>query len=409
MKRFLWLLLGIIAASASLAGCGSNDGTGETAATNGGEAATSDPIIIGTVTARSGGFAFIDEPSLNVFKKKIDEVNAAGGIKGRKLEVISGDMESTPQKGTQVAQELIDRGADALVVSCDYDFGAPAANVGQRAGKLTFSTCAASPKFGVQGIGNLAFSAASTDASEGAVGAAFALKQNWKDAFFLVDTTISFNKGWAAGFRQGWTEGGGKIVGRALFKNPDTSIATQVTQIKAANPGFVVLASYQPGGVTAIRQIRAAGIDVPIIAEDGMDGTRWNKAAPGVKEVYVTTPVSMYGDDPNPKVNEIFAWYREEYDELPGGSYVAVAYAAAEALVEGMTRAENPTDGAQVAKALESEPLDLVVGKTTFSAETHISLDRAQAVVLHAEPEPVYKATLPPATEVTIATSAGPF
>jgi branched-chain amino acid transport system substrate-binding protein len=408
MKRLL-IVLGGVAASAVLAGCGSDDNAGDSAAKSESKPATSEPIIIGTVTARSGGFAFIDEPSINVFKMKIDEVNKAGGVHGRKLEVISGDMESTPQKGAQVAQELIDRGANALVVSCDYDFGAPAANVGQRAGKITFSTCAASPKFGVQGIGNLAFSAATTDASEGAVGAAFALKKGWKDAFFLVDTTISFNKGWAAGFRKAYTEKGGKIAGRALFKNPDTSIATQVTQIKAAKPGFIVLASYQPGGVTAIRQIRAAGIDVPIIAEDGMDGVRWNDAAPGVKEVYVTTPVSMYGDDPNSKVNDLFAAYKEQYDELPGGSYVAVAYSAAEALVTGMERAKDPTNGAEVAKALESEPLDLLAGKTTFSPEVHISLDRAQAVVLHAEPFPIYQDTLPPGTEVSIATSTGPF
>ncbi len=399
MKRYLFLA-GAIAAVAVLAGWSSQSSRISAAA---------DPIIIGTVTARTGGFAFIDEPPLNIFKSRINEVNKAGGVHGRQIKVISGDMESTPQKGAQVARELLDRGADALVVSCDYDFGAPAALVAQRAGKITFSTCAASPKFGAQGIGDKAFSVASTDASEGAVGAAFALKRSWKNAFFLVDTTISFNKGWAAGFRKGFTEKGGKIVGRALFKNPDTSIATQVTQIKAAKPGFIVLASYQPGGVTAIRQIRAAGITAPIIAEDGMDGIRWNKAAPGVRNVYVTTPVSMYGDDPNPRVNKLFASYKKKYKTLPSGSYVVNAYSAAEALIIGMQRAKDPTDGNQVARALESAPLSLLSGKTTFSRSVHISLDRAQAVVLHAEPFPVYQATLPPAVKVTIATSTGKY
>lgn len=400
-----WSLAALATVALVLAACGgSDDGSGSsTTATDGAK----DPIVIGTVTARTGAFGVIDEPTLTMFKIKIDEVNKAGGIDGRKIKIISRDTESVPQQGSQATTDLIDQGADFIVVSCDYDFAAPAALVAQRAGKVTLSTCAQSAKFGVQGIGDKAFTVASSDASEGGVHATFAKDKGLKDAFVLLDTSVVYNQGYANGFKKAWKAEGGNVVGEAKWKNSDSSIATQITKIKQANPGFIVMPTYQPGGIAAIRQMRAAGIDVPILTSDGMDGTCWNKAAPGVKDVYVTSPVSMYGDDPNPKVNQIFAEYKKQVGELPCIAVNANAYAAAEALTTGMERADDPTNSDQVKEALEGDPLDLIIGKTDFDTVNHIALNRPQTVLEHAEPHPIYQDTLTPAAKMTLADSVG--
>lgn len=390
----------LAAAGTMLAACGGSDEGG-----GGDSADTKEPIVIGMVTAQTGPFGAIDEPPTKMFKMKINEINKAGGIDGRQIKVIQRDTESVPQKGAQAATDVIDEGADFVVVSCDFDFAAPAAIVAQRAGKISLSTCAQSAKFGVQGIGDKAFTVGSSDASEGGVHATFAEKKNLKDAFVLLDTSVVYNEGYANGFKKAWKAIGGNIVGEAKWKNSDSSIASQITKIKAANPGFIVMPTYQPGGVSAIRQIRAAGIDVPILTSDGMDGTCWNKAAPGVKDVFVTTPVSMYGDDPNEKVNEIFEMYKRETGDLPCIAVAANAYAAAEALAIGMERADDPTDSEQVKAALEGDPLDLIVGETDFDETTHIGMNRPQAVVRHAEPHPVLQDTLPPAAEMSLADS----
>lgn len=389
----------LLAIAATLAACSGSDGENE--------GDSKDPIVIGMVTAQTGPIGPIDEPPRKMFEMKIDEINQAGGVDGREIQIISRDTESVPENGTQLATDVINEGADFVVVSTDYDWAAPAAIVAQREGKISLSLGAQSAKFGVQGIGDKAFTVGSTDASEGAVHATFADEMGLKDGFLLEDTSVVYNEGYLNGFKKGWEALGGDIVGEAKWVNSDSSIASQITNIKKASPGFIVMPTYPPGGAMAVRQIRAAGIDVPILTSVGMDGSCWSEAAPGVEEVYVTTPVSMYGDDPNEQVNEIFEKYQEEFGELPCIPVAAHSYAIAEALFIGMERADDPTDSDQVKEALEGDPLDLVIGELDFDETTHIGINRPLAVVKHAEPHPELQEVLSPATEISLADSVG--
>jgi branched-chain amino acid transport system substrate-binding protein len=63
----------------------------------------------------------------------------------------------------------------------------------------------------------------------------------------------------------------------------------------------IVFCSYLPGGSSAIRQIRAAGIDLPILASSTFDGTYWLGAVPDLTNFYVPVQASVYGDDPRPR------------------------------------------------------------------------------------------------------------
>ena len=73
-----------------------------------------------------------------------------------------------------------------------------------------------------------------------------------------------------------WKElSGGDVAGQDLFLNSDASIATQVSRLRAANPDVIVISSFPPGGASAIKQIRAAGIDTPIVTDEAFDGSSW--------------------------------------------------------------------------------------------------------------------------------------
>ena len=83
----------------------------------------------------------------------VKDINAAGGVLGRPLKIIYSDTKSEIPQGAVAAMEVIDQGADLLIVTGDFDFGGTAAHTANAQGKLAIAPFAADPKFGVEGIG----------------------------------------------------------------------------------------------------------------------------------------------------------------------------------------------------------------------------------------------------------------
>ena len=92
-----------------------------------GAAAQSGDIVVGFANAKSGWMEAYDTPARRAALLKIDEINAAGGLLGRKIKVVEADTKTDRAQSAKAGLELLDAGADLVVVSCDYDFGAPAA------------------------------------------------------------------------------------------------------------------------------------------------------------------------------------------------------------------------------------------------------------------------------------------
>lgn len=197
------------------------------------------PIKIGFAIAESGWLSNYDSAPFKAAVMKIEEINKAGGLLGRQIEYQVMDTKTEQERSATAGAQLIDSGVQMLVVSCDYDFGAPAALAAKQAGIIAFSLCAADPKMGVQGVGPFAFTANSAAQSEGIAIAEYAQKRmNLNTVYVLEDLTIEYNKSACAGFRSAWIAGKGEdsILGNDTFKNDDPSIASQITRIKALRP-----------------------------------------------------------------------------------------------------------------------------------------------------------------------------
>src|SRR4029077_10672528 len=115
-KRRCWLmkkaLIGLLVLSAlGLTACGGSGGS--TSGDNGGG---SGPITIGAAIAESGFMTAYDGPSSNALKMQIDEINAEGGIDGRKIKLITADTASKPEQGKSAADDVIEKGAEMVVV-----------------------------------------------------------------------------------------------------------------------------------------------------------------------------------------------------------------------------------------------------------------------------------------------------
>jgi branched-chain amino acid transport system substrate-binding protein len=163
------------------------------------------------------------------------------------------------------------------------------------------------------------------------------------------------------------------LAGSDTFKNDDASIASQITRIKSLpkEPDAIMLCTMMPGAVSAIKQIRAAGIKSMILNGSGVDGSYWLNAVPDLSNFYVPVQASIYGDDPNPKVTEFNKKYKAVTGGDPSSQYVYPGYVLIDVWAKAVERAKT-TDAEPVVAELEkmnNEPT--LFGPRTFSKELH--------------------------------------
>ena len=166
---------------------------------------------------------------------------------------------------------------------------------------------------------------------------------------------------------------GGHLLGQDTFKNSDASIAAQISRIKAlpTPPDAIMLCSYIPGAASAVRQLRAAGINALILNGSAVDGSYWLDSVPGLSNFFVPVQGSIYGDDPNPKVEEFNKTFERRYGARPSSTYVYPGYVLIDLWSKAVERAKS-LDGAKVTAELEKlrqEPTP--VGPRSFSDQIH--------------------------------------
>ena len=380
-----WLLLVVAAFALALAAaaCGStsDDEAGEGTGT---EQASGEPIVIGSAVALTGPISAFDLPALRGTEIAIEEINASGGILGRQVKLVKADTKSDINQGARAGLEVLDQGADAMIVTLDYNFGGGAAREAQKAGKVVLAPGAGSAKFGVQGIGNMAYTLGIAAQTDSTVAAEWGIEEKgFKTAYLLLDDVTDYDKDQCSAFKQVWTELGGEILGEDTFKNSDTSVAAQVTRIKALGqePDLIMLCSFPPGGAVAVKQLRDANVNSAIISNGAMDGTYWFKdSIPNLSGFYFTASASVWGDDPSDQINE-FVKKVTEADEQPQSYFTVLGYIAVYAIKAAMEQADS-TDGAAMVAKMDTWNKENVGGlELSFTPDQHIDSQREERII----------------------------
>lgn len=349
-------------------------------------AAQEKSVTVGFPIALSGFVAPYDDGPHKAALLAIDDINAKGGLLGKKIVTVEADTKSDPSQGATAATEVLGKGAKMVMVTCDFDFGAPAALVAQSQNVVAFSPCAADPKFGVQGIGPDAYTLSTANVAQGALIAEWAFKNaKFKRPYVLEDTMLEYTKSLCSSFEDRWAQlvGPDTIVGKDTYHGVnDTSIAGQITRLKSndKNPDFVMFCGGINGG-SAVRQIRAAGVNLPLICGDSMDGDYWLKAVPDLSNFYVVTYGSVFGNDPDPKINEFVKRFKDKFGAAPVTSHALTGYSVIEAWAIAVQRAQS-FDTEKVRAELDKfskEPL--LVGATGFNPSLHINLNRPELIM----------------------------
>jgi branched-chain amino acid transport system substrate-binding protein len=358
------LLALLVLALAVLTGCGSSGDS-----TDPPSAGLPKEIVIGAAIAKTGYLAPYDG-NIAAIEQLVDETNAKGGIDGHKLAIVKADNRSDPQQAPVAAQKVIEEGADVLLLSCEALTAAAAAPVAEEHDELNFSMCAGEPGYGPPYTGHLSFSGNPNFLSEVSAGASFLHQRGIKRPFLMCDTAIVMGKAQCSAFEQVWEKLGGSIAGSADFANSDESIAGQISELKGADADAVVMASYPPGGAAAIKQIQAAGIDVPILGGSSFDGTFWLKGIPDPEKIYATSNGSAY-DPPDRASARLFKVLQRNGVNTDVSGTLLASYAGGQLIIDAI-RETGSVDGNKLADALEAKPHRTIVGKLAFSRDDHL-------------------------------------
>jgi branched-chain amino acid transport system substrate-binding protein len=206
------------------------------------------------------------------FAVAMDEINAKGGIAGRfKVEVLTRDNRSDNAQNAIVTQDLIDRGVKMLFVACDSSMVHATAQIIVDAKIPAISTCSSSPTLPITGHGYI-FANAVTDNVQGAAQAIYAHDQGYKTAYLLKSKDIEYTM-MPDYFAEAFKKLGGKVVGESLYTLSQPDFSAEVTKIKGLDPqpDAIVTSAFEPDFPAFIRQLRGAGVKVPVIAGDGID------------------------------------------------------------------------------------------------------------------------------------------
>ena len=368
----------VLTLAAVTAGC-----SGESGDADGGD------IVIGFALSQSGNMAPFDVEPGNAALLHIEEINADGGIDGRQISVVSKDVRSDPDTVGTAATELIAEGIDLLVTPCDFDLSAPGAAVAQAAEVPAISICAGDPKMAdTTTLGDYVFSANAGSDVEGTTGASWAFEQGWTSAYLLQDESIEYTKSAGRYFQAAFEELGGEIVGNAAFPGGDNvNISSQASRLKGLDeaPDFVYVASWNPGGATAIRQLREAGVEVPVVGPAALDGQVLldivGDDASGVYYTAFACYVYCSGAD-NAELDAFVEGYAAEHGSEPASSYALLGYNMIAAVADALSRADS-TSGADLLAALEEDSsVTTPIGDVQYFSEScHKIIDMPMTVI----------------------------
>jgi branched-chain amino acid transport system substrate-binding protein len=380
VKRLVMCVLALTAISVT-AGCGGDDDkSGSGADANKSEQG---PIVIGAAINKSGFGEPYDTPPFQALQMAAKKINAKGGLLGRQIKFVTSDAQSDPQRAKAAAQEVIDKGATMVVAPCDYDLGSPAALLAESKGLISFTLCAGSPKWGVQGIGPLSYSPSVSAVAEGFAIAEWAFeKKDWKTAVRVIDPSISFESTVCDAFQRRYEELGGKVLETAEVKAAKgTAISSVVNSVMSNDADVIITCTYPPGGPAVLRQLRANGDNTPAIGPSAMDGAYWLEAVPNLSNFYFETFASVFGDDSSTEVNDFLDEYEAEYGSKPANAYALNGYVLMELYAAAVEKAKS-TEGTEVAKALNGfKDQPTLLGPMSYSDEVHIALDRPLAFI----------------------------
>jgi branched-chain amino acid transport system substrate-binding protein len=340
-----WFILATAILSLGFIGCPpKTENAGGT--TTGG---TEGEIVVGEYGSLTGGQATFGVSTHNGIMLAMDEINAAGGVNGRKIRVITEDDQSKAEEAASVVTKLISQNNVVAVLGEVASSSSLAAAPICQANKVPMITpSSTNPE--VTKKGDYIFRMCFLDDYQGGAMARYVSETlGLKRAAVLIDNKSDYSTGLAKFFSEAFVSHGGKIVLTQSYAQGDSDFRSQLTAIKAANPDVIFVPGYYNDiGQIAI-QARDLGLKAPLAGGDGWESPKLTEiGGPALEGSFYSN--HYFAGDTLPVVREFVQKYKDRFGTTPD-SLAALAYDSTRVLADAIRRA-GTTDGAKLRDAI---------------------------------------------------------
>ena len=282
----------------------------------GGVAPAPAALVVGGITPLTGDAASFGIPIQQAALLAAKEINAQGGIGGRKVELYWEDGKCEGENARRAAEKLFEEHPTMVALiagSCSSEF-LSAAPLAQARGVLSFSSSATSPK--ISELGNLVFRTAPSDALAGKIAAEYAFLTMDTRRAALITEDKDYPQGLRAVFKKRWRELGGELVADAVFEPGTADFSDIARRIKEAGADVVYLLPQTPTpGVLAVKELKDAGVTAKLLTAEVL--LIRDAIAEQGKILEGVVGIEVFFDKENPRAQRLIANYEAEYGLEP--------------------------------------------------------------------------------------------
>ena len=337
---------------------------------------TSD-ILVGEVDSMTGNAATFGISTNQGLLLAIEEINAAGGLKGRKLKLMTLDAQGKAEESAQAISKFI--GQDQVVAVFSGEASSHVLAMAPIAQKNAIPLVVASATNAkITEAGNFVFRTCFTDAFQGQALAKFAVEDlKLRKVALLKDIKSDHSTGLAEVFVKQFTAAGGQIKVEQSYSGGDIDFRSQLTAIRSKDVDAIVVPGYYTDISLIGRQARELGIKIPLLGGDGWDSPKLKEiSGNSLNGSYFSTFYSP--ENPSPVIQGFRARYQQKYGFVPDG-VAAMGYESAQVLFQALQKAKSLTR-ADVRNALENlGSVETLTGTFSFGADRN---SRKSAVIL---------------------------
>lgn len=387
MRNYPALFTSLSILSLLVAGCGnsgSSGTTGESGTTGSSTTTTTTPesggkrptptaapvkadgetIKLGVVASLTGDLLPWGEDSKRGAEMAVEEANSAGGVGGKKIELLVEDSGSDSKQAPTVTDRLIKKGVLGIVGEVASGITKQMALTAFPAGIPVIAVGATNPE--ITDTGSNVFRVCYTDNFQGPVMAKFAFEElGLKKIAIMTDTEQPYSTFLSKSFREYFVKLGGEIVDEQNYKSKDTQFTAQLTVLKQKAPDGLFLSGYFTEVGLIARQAKEQGLNVKLLGGDGWDSKELTSTGgEGILGGYFCNHYNSKED--RPEIKDFLSKWTAKYGSEPGTTMGALGYDAMKLMIDALKRASS-LDSKALTDAIENtENFASVSGEITL-------------------------------------------
>jgi branched-chain amino acid transport system substrate-binding protein len=343
-------ILAVAALAATLAGCG--------------EGTQSDTTVVAMNGPITGLYATFGEQMRHGAEMAVEDLNAAGGVLGKQLQLEVGDDACDPKQAVAVANQMVGRNAKLIAGHFCSGSSIPASQVYGRSDTVMISPASTNPQLTDSRAGPNVYRMCGRDDQQGGTAGKY-LAENFADKnIAIIHDKTAYGQGLADETRKALNAAGKQEVLYEAYTAGERDYSALVSRLKQAAADIVYLGGYHTEGGLIVRQMRDQGMNTILMGGDSLNTAEYWKITQEAGEGTLMT----FAPDPRklPQATEVVARFREKGIEPEG--YVLYTYATLQAWKQAAEKAQSVERDAVVA-ALNGTEFDTVIGKFTFDGK----------------------------------------